>query len=105
MASNGRSKPKCGQGFMADGRNFKPSPENAILYKERTPSDSDFARLVEGIDKDGVKNPILVSLDDFVVSGHQRQKATIQVGRFVVPIIRLDISRAHHTSDSWLAVL
>jgi hypothetical protein len=84
---------------------LKPSPENAILYRERTEDDSDFARLVESVREIGVGEPLLVSRDGYIVSGHQRQRAAVLTGRFVVPVIVLNLSRADHTEDEWLARL
>jgi len=55
---------------------LRPPPENAVLYRNRTTADSDFARLVEGIRKDGVQAPLLVSIDRFVVSGRGRDWRT-----------------------------
>ena len=54
-------------------RSLKPSPENSILYRERTKNDSDFARFVESVRRaNKVKAPLLVSKDYFIISGHQR---------------------------------
>ncbi len=88
-----------------DARTLLPSPENAILYRERTTNDSDFARLVDSIRKDGVQAPLLVSQDSYIVSGHQRQHCAIVAERFLVPVIYLNLFRSDHTSDEWLAIL
>jgi hypothetical protein len=88
-----------------DVRSLIPSPENEILYRERTADDSDFARLVQSVRVAGVQAPLLVSLDNYIVSGHQRRKAAIAAEKRVVPIIRLKIRRANHAADQWLAVL
>lgn len=84
---------------------LKPSPENELLYRERTPEDADYARLVESVQKDGVQAPLLVSRDNYIISGHQRQKAAIETERFSVPVIVLSLRRADHTPDEWLAIL
>ena len=53
-----------------DPRELIPSPENAILYRERTTCDSDFARLVESIRKEGAcVLPRLASQDLYVIFG------------------------------------
>ena len=56
-----------------DARTLIPSPENEVLYRERTPADADFARLIESVRLGGVQAPLLVSLDGYIVSGHQRR--------------------------------
>ena len=77
----------------------------ALLYRERTTNDSDFARLVQSIREKGVEAPLLVSQDSYIVSGHQRQQGAIVTKRFIVPIIYLNLRRSDHTSDQWLAIL
>lgn len=88
-----------------DVRELVPSPENAILYRERTLDDSDFLRLTQSILREGVQAPLLVSKDGWIVSGHQRQKGAIEAERYLVPVIYLTIKRQDYTSDEWLAVL
>ena len=88
-----------------DARTLIPSPENAVLYRERTTKDADFARLVESVKRDGVQAPLLVSRDNYIVSGHQRREAAIVAKKYMVPVIVLTISRAGHTPDEWLAIL
>jgi ParB-like nuclease domain len=90
---------------MADARELKPSPENELLYRERTLNDSDYARLVESVHKDGVQAPLLVSQDGYIISGHQRGRAAIATERYSVPVIYLNIRRSDYTRDQWLAIL
>jgi ParB-like nuclease domain len=84
---------------------LKPSPENELLYRERTPDDAAFARFVESIRKDGVQAPLLVSSDGFIISGHLRRKGALAAGVRTVPVIVLNFRREDHTSDEWLAIL
>ena len=102
--SSGKRKPNSGV-RMIDPQRLMPSPENENLYRTRTVDDLDFARLCQSILKDGVQAPILVSVDWFIVSGHQRWRAARQVRRKKVPVIFLKLRRADHTPDEWLAVL
>jgi hypothetical protein len=88
-----------------DARDLIPSPENALLYHDRTTADSDFARLVESIRNEGVQAPLLVSRDLYIISGHQRQRGAIEAMQFNVPVIPLNVRRVDHTSDQWLALL
>jgi hypothetical protein len=84
---------------------LKPSPENEQLYQERTYEDTDYARLVDSIRRRGVEAPLLVSLDNYIISGHQRQKAAIESGQPTVPVLRLNVRRSDYSSDAWLALL
>lgn len=84
---------------------LKPSPENKLLYRERGRRDGDFRRLVKSIRSDGVQAPLLVSLDWYIVSGHQRLKAAIAAGLSHVPCIVLKLLRSEHTADEWTAIL
>lgn len=82
-----------------------PSPENSLLYRERTADDSDFARLLQSIRKHGVKDAIKVSSDNYIISGHQRHKAARAAGLLTVPVIRLNVRRDKHSEDQWVAIL
>jgi hypothetical protein len=88
-----------------DARSLIPSPENETLYRKRGAKDADFARLVESVRREGVQAPLLVSTDNYVISGHQRQRAAVITKRFTVPVIRLNLRRSDHSSDQWLAIL
>jgi hypothetical protein len=93
------------QVVYVDARDLIPSPENETLYRKRGANDADFARLVESVRREGVQAPLLVSMDNYVISGHQRRRAAVITERFVVPVISLNLRRADHTGDQWLAVL
>ena len=83
-----------------------PSPENSLLYRERNIRKPDRKRLVQSIRKTkGVQAPLLIALDDFIVSGHERHAAAPEAGFPIVPTIVLDLRRSNHTADEWLAVL
>lgn len=104
---NGKSKSAFdGQHITyVDARKLKPSPENDHIYRCRTDEDPDFVRLVHSVKEHGVQTPLLVSLDEFVISGHQRRRAAICSGRFEVPVLYLRLSRFNHTADAWTAIL
>ena len=85
---------------------LRPSPENSLLYRERNIRKPDRKRLVQSIRKTrGVQAPLLIALDDFIVSGHERHAAAPEAGFPIVPTIVLDLRRSNHTADEWLAVL
>jgi hypothetical protein len=93
-----------------DARTLIPSPENEQLYRERSVQDEDYRRFVDSVREHGVQAPLLVSLDNYIISGHQRQRAAIATGQFRVPIRRLNVRRSDYGeddyhSDAWLALL
>src|SRR6266508_3015335 len=98
-------KGKRNQVVRVEAWKLIPSPENEQLYRERTLANADFARLVESVRRDGVQAPILVSKDGYIISGHQRQRAAIEAGRPMLPVIYLNCRRQDYTSDQWLALL
>ena len=53
----------------------------------------------------GVRSPLIVSLDLFIMSGHRRHKAAGLAGLLAVPCIILPIRRSDYTSDQWLVIL
>ena len=53
---------------------IKPSPENHQLYRP-TSDDPDISALAESIRKNGLQEPLIVTQDDFIISGHRRYAA------------------------------
>jgi hypothetical protein len=96
---------KAGRVVYVDARILTPSGQNAELYRARTSKDSDYARLVESVRREGVQAPLLVSREGYVISGHQRRRAAIATGKYMVPVIYLNVSRWDHGNDAWLAIL
>ena len=85
---------------------LKPSPENVLLYKNRSTSQADFRRFVQSIkETGGVQAPLLISIDWYVISGHQRLAGAKEARFPDVPCIMLPLRRSEHTSDEWLAIL
>ena len=85
---------------------LKPSPENSLLYRDRNIGMQDRKRLVNSIrETQGVQAPLLVSRDEYIISGHERHAASREAGFPIVPIIVLDVWRSCHTPDQWLYVL
>ena len=50
----------------------KPSPENDEIYGKVSDSDSQMGALIDSIRSRGLEEPIIVSADGFIVSGHRR---------------------------------
>ena len=51
---------------------LKPSPENDDIYMPVRPDDPAVRGLADSIAAHGVKEPLVVSADGFVLSGHRR---------------------------------
>lgn len=63
----------------------RPSPENDRLYKPIDPTDPEFLKLVESVSERGVREPIVLTLDGWIVSGHRRRAAAAAAGLTAVP--------------------
>ena len=84
---------------------IEPSPENDDIYGSIDLKDIDLVNLANDIAENGLREPIQVSADSFIVSGHRRYAAAKLVGLKKVPFVRLDFCREDHTSDDWKRVL
>ena len=85
---------------------LQPSPENRQLYKDRTSSHLDHERMIASIEsKGGVQEPLIVSADAYIISGHFRHDCSPKAGYDELPIIVKDLRRWEHTSDEWLTIL
>ena len=71
-----------------------PSPENDALYHPVNRDDPAFAELVASIRTSGVLEPLVITADDWIVSGHRRHVAAKLAGLAVIPCRRLAIRRA-----------
>jgi ParB/RepB/Spo0J family partition protein len=70
-----------------------PSTENNQIYRPVDPSDPEIKELAASIRKNGIMEPLVVTADDFIVSGHRRYAAAKLAGLEDVPIRRLSIFR------------
>lgn len=64
---------------------IKPSPENAEIYGDVV-RDTQFANLVSSIDEHGLAEPLIVTLDGFILSGHRRYEALRSLRQAKVPV-------------------
>lgn len=64
---------------------IRPSPENDRLYKPIDPEDPDIAALAESIARYGVKEPLVITRDGWILSGHRRYAAAVLAGLGCVP--------------------
>jgi ParB-like chromosome segregation protein Spo0J len=70
-----------------------PSPENDQIYHPINPDDPAFVELVASIRERGVLEPIIITADGWIVSGHRRHAAARAAGQPTVPCRRLAIRR------------
>jgi hypothetical protein len=82
-----RRPPKTGQvGICVRAVSvLRPSPENDRLYRPVDPSDPEVKALAESIKKHGVKEPLVVTEDGYLLSGHRRWMAARIAGLKEVP--------------------
>jgi hypothetical protein len=80
------------------------TPENWTIYN-RPGTEPEFLALVESVEADGITQEILVSSDNFIVSGHRRHIAATRAGLAMVPITRLDFSISDKTPSERVKIL
>jgi len=71
---------------------LKPCPENDIVYGAQSIDDPDIRDLIADIRENGVTDPLHISADNYIISGHRRRFCAIQAGVRMAPVIRNDIS-------------
>jgi hypothetical protein len=62
-----------------------PSPENDQLYQPVDPNDPEVQALADSIREYGVREPLVITRDGFILSGHRRFAAARLAGLDVVP--------------------
>lgn len=71
----------------------RPSPENDRLYRPVDPDDPDIIALAESIAEHGVQEPLLVTRDGWIISGHRRHAAARLSGLTTVPCRVRDLDK------------
>jgi hypothetical protein len=84
-------------------KSLKPSPENSCLYR-RMEDDPDIDRLAASIRLNGC-DPLVITADGYIVSGHRRQAALLQIGQTWVYCRVLPQRRDSMTTDEYIALL
>ena len=69
------------------------SPENEQLYRPVKDDDVELSALAASIAEHGVREPIVITRDNYIVSGHRRHAAAKLAELTNVPCRRLDVSR------------
>lgn len=75
-----------------------PSPENALLYRSVDPRDPDVQALAESIREYGVREPLVLTEDLYILSGHRRWMAARLAGLSHVPC-RIKSLRYHDCTE------
>lgn len=76
--------------FSATG-DIKPSPVNDSVYRPPQPTDADIIALAESMTKHGVLEPLVITTDGYIMSGHRRHCAATVAGLAYVPVFVEDI--------------
>jgi len=80
---------------------IKPSPENDEIYGAIDPRNNDLINLANDIAENGIREPLLVSQDNWIISGHRRYAAAKLVNLDSVKCIVLDVWRSDFDEDGW----
>jgi hypothetical protein len=83
---------------------LKPSPENTQLYR-CVHEDPDIDELAESIQRRGLQEPLVVTADNYIVSGHRRHAALLRIGQIFAPCRVLPVRRHDMTTNDYLALL
>ena len=71
---------------------IKPSPENDDIYGE-IEYDNAMGNLIDSIREHGLGDPLLVTQDGYILSGHRRHYALLRLGYTEVPVMAVPILR------------
>lgn len=89
-ARPGADTPELGQAPIpvstAPLRSIRPSPENDELYRAIDPGDPEIAALADSIREHGLLEPLVITQDGYILSGHRRHTAAQLAGLDHVPV-------------------
>ncbi len=83
---------------------IRPSPENDRLYRAIDPDDPEIVALAESVAEFGVREPIVVTRDGWILSGHRRYVAALLAGLNCVPC-RIEPLRRSDDLDRFVRLL
>jgi ParB-like nuclease domain len=75
---------------------IRPAPENDDIYNPIAWDDPEIGELAKSIKTHGLQEPLLVSRDGFIISGHRRRMAAILAELELVPVRVHPISRTEN---------
>jgi hypothetical protein len=87
------AEPDHGRVFTKSIFAICPAPENDDVYQALSADDPDVTQLAKSIAEHGIQEPILISRDGFILSGHRRRFAARMVGLTEVPVRVHPVSR------------
>ena len=105
---NGRRKTKLGRVPISDTITqralsaIRPSPENDKLYRPVDHTDPDFREFVEQVRINGITDPLIITIDGYICSGHRRYAAAGVIGMDTVPCCTASI---YHDDPRFLPFL
>jgi hypothetical protein len=104
--NRGKHQGKHVAGYIVRKRvsSLKPSPENSQLYRS-VYDDPDLDALAESIKKNGLQEPLVVTLDNYIVSGHRRHAALQRIEQAFATCRVLAVRRACMTTDEYIALV
>ena len=88
-----RPKPGHGRVSIRSVESIRPAPENDTLYRPVDPSEPELVNLARDIERNGILDPLVVTADGYLVSGHRRLAAAKLAGLTDVPVIDKPIRR------------
>jgi hypothetical protein len=91
---NGAPEGELGLVSIRSIHDIYPAPENDDLYGVIDPEDPEVVELANSIREHGVLEPLIVSADRYIVSGHRRFVAARLAGLSLVPIREEPIRRS-----------
>jgi hypothetical protein len=83
---------------------LRPSPENEVLYRSMV-DDPGIDALAESIRKNGLFEPLVITADNHLVSGHRRHTALLRIGQRFATCRVLNVNRASMTTDEFIALM
>jgi hypothetical protein len=85
MTGAGQRKPGQDRVLEIPISEARPSPENDKLYRPVDPNAPDMAALAQSIRENGIMEPLVITEDGWILSGHRRRAAAIRAGLRSVP--------------------
>jgi hypothetical protein len=72
---------------------IQPAPENELIYRPVSPDDPDIESLAKSIAEHGLREPIVITRDRYILSGHRRHEACRLAGLSKVHCRVEDVTR------------